>query len=158
MSVTNRQRFLNVSIAGFLAGVGFLIGCSKPETTLGPTLYPVTGTLLIDGEPAVGATVKFVPVEPSKYSSQADQRRSARVPAATVQSDGSFQASYDAIGDGAPEGVYKLLVFQLVPPPGGGLPIDRFQGRFLDERRPIASITVKSEPNDCGVIRLSSSR
>ncbi|OYP36089.1 hypothetical protein CGZ80_10115 [Rhodopirellula sp. MGV] len=67
---------------------------------------------------------------------------------------GAFQASYFGIGDGAPVGEYKVLVFMLETPPGGGLPVDRFQGRYLNEDHPVATLTVRPGENDCGTIEL----
>jgi len=66
----------------------------------------------------------------------------SRVPTAIVREDGSFQVSYFDQEDGAPVGEYQLLVVWMVPPPEGGLPRDRLQGKYLDPRRPVRTVTV----------------
>ncbi len=117
-------------------------------------LYPVFGKLLIDGQPAVGATIKFVPVgQDSKNNWIATSgHRSA---AATVQSDGTFQASYYDSNAGAPPGKHKLMILWLTASDGGGLPVDRLRGKYCDPKRFRYEIEVREQENPLGVIELS---
>jgi hypothetical protein len=73
------------------------IGRGGPERL---AVYPVSGTLLVAGEPAVGATIVLYPEDPSL---------SAR-PRATVEPDGSIVVTTYEFGDGAPAGEYKATV------------------------------------------------
>jgi hypothetical protein len=63
-------------------------------------VYPLTGTLVFQGEPAVGAAIVLHPQDPSL---------SAR-PRATVDPDGSFAVTTYEPGDGAPTGKYKVTI------------------------------------------------
>lgn len=105
--------------------------------------YPVHGRLLVDGKPAVGAMIKFLP-----------DKTGGRVPTALVREDGTFSASYYGSEDGAPAGEYKLLVAWMQVPPQGGLAQDRLQGRFLDASKPVRVITVAAAETNLEPIRL----
>ncbi|MGE5191630.1 MAG: BON domain-containing protein [Deltaproteobacteria bacterium] len=63
-------------------------------------VYPLTGKLLVDGQPAAGAAIVLHPQDPSL---------SAR-PRATVQEDGSIVVTTYEPGDGAPAGEYKATI------------------------------------------------
>ena len=115
-------------------------GCTSPEDTKEPT-YPARGQLFLDGAPAVGAMVKF-------YA----PGRQGRLPTAIVREDGSFAASFYGIEDGVPQGEYALLVLWMVPPPEGGLPQDRLEGRFSNPAHPVR--TVKLEPGGTNLGRI----
>jgi hypothetical protein len=95
-------RFSHMGIA---AGVLVLVwgavslgfGRGRPERL---AVYPVTGSLLVGGQPAAGATIVLHPQDPSL---------SAR-PRATVEPDGSIIVTTYEPGDGAPAGEYKATV------------------------------------------------
>jgi hypothetical protein len=83
-------------------------GCSRS----GPTLYPVRGTLLFEGQPARGATLVLHPL------GNADPK--AIKPRSFVERDGSFEVFTRAAGDGAPAGEYVVTVLgRMGPGPGG---------------------------------------
>ncbi|MFG0267521.1 MAG: hypothetical protein ACF8AM_20575 [Rhodopirellula sp. JB055] len=126
-------------------------GCTQPKE-LDVDLHPVHGKLTLDGQPAAGATIKFIPVK----GSHAPNNKYRRIPAASVGENGEFELSFDGIGDGAPLGEYKLVAFKLQAPEGGGLPFDHFRGKYLDENNPITTITIVEGDNDLGSIELSS--
>lgn len=111
-------------------------GCQQEQTTNQTPTYPVTGTLYVNGQPAIGAMVKFHA-----------PKTSGRMPAAIVREDGSFAASYYGTEDGAPAGEYQLLVLWMTPPPGGGLPVDRLKGRFADASRPVRRVMITEGEN-----------
>lgn len=125
----------------------FFLGCSnEPQPERIPT-YPVTGSLHIDGQPAAGTMIKFY-----------DPQNRGRMPAATVRADGTFSASFYTSEDGAPTGEYQLLVLWMTPPPGGGLPVDRLQGRFADPARSVRTINVIAGENRLEPIDLDSTK
>ncbi|TWU45111.1 hypothetical protein Q31b_02820 [Novipirellula aureliae] len=155
MKHTNHLQF-HVSLINAVAFAALIFpGCSESKP-IDVDLYPVVGTVLLDGQPAVGATLKFIPVDSDTGTADSSKPKYRRAPAATVDANGRFQASFDGIGDGAPLGTYKVVVFMLQTPEGGGFPTDRFGGKYLDESKPVAMITVTEGDNDCGVIELKS--
>jgi hypothetical protein len=137
------------------AGIALIVGCSPPSEN-NIALYPVYGKLLVDGQPAVGATIKFVPVAQDTRNDLATTtgQRSA---AAIVQEDGTFEASYYKSNDGAPPGKYKLMILWLTLPESGGLPVDRLHGKYCDPKRSRYEIQVRKQENSLGVIELSNS-
>ncbi len=80
-----------------LAGCALLIsGCGGPQH---PVTYPVTGKVLLKGQPVAGASVVFVP-----------QSGSERGATATSDADGSYKLTTYEHGDGARPGEYKIKV------------------------------------------------
>ena len=73
-------------------------GCGNP-----PGLYPVSGTVLHNGEPAAGAVVYFHREGTSATASPA-------IPFGIVQDDGRFNLTCDNQGNGCPPGKYAVLV------------------------------------------------
>ncbi len=72
-------------------------GCSEP-----PQLLPVSGTVLIDGEPLSGGTIRFVP-------------EGGRPASSTIMENGSYQLGFSSVGsvggvDGVPPGKYRIAV------------------------------------------------
>ncbi|MBL9166006.1 MAG: hypothetical protein JNL18_25010 [Planctomycetaceae bacterium] len=128
-----------VSLAWFLLG-----GCNEAPRPVRLPTFPVTGTLYVNGEPAVGAMVKFH-----------DPSRSGRTAAASVKDDGSFAASFYGVEDGVPAGEYRLLILWMAPPPGGGLPVDRLNGRFADPARPVRTVKIVQGETHLGPIDLT---
>ncbi len=123
-----------------------LVGCGEPKPTE-PALYPVHGSLFVDGKPAAGATVQLVPVGGSPAT---------LIPAAVVREDGTFSVSYHGKEDGVPPGEYGLRVFWLETPPGGGLPYDRLRGQFFTPGKPVTRVKVVVGVNQLDPIRLQS--
>lgn len=73
-----------------------LTGCSKTKSE---GIYPVRGTVLVDGEPAEYANVLFVPKDP-------DGQRASGV----VGEDGEFQLTTMREFDGAAPGEYLVTI------------------------------------------------
>ncbi len=71
-------------------------------------VFPLTGTLVIEGQPAAGAAIVLYPE---------DESISAR-PRASVGDDGTFAVTTYEPGDGAPPGEYKVTVEWRRPPDG----------------------------------------
>ena len=76
-------------------------GCGGSPDQL--PVIPVQGKVLLDGEPAAGAYVEFVP----RNSTEA--MRTMR-PVSSVDENGEFMLSTYAGGDGIPEGEYNVFV------------------------------------------------
>jgi hypothetical protein len=112
------------------------LGCGD-----GNGLYPVGGTVLFKGEPAVGATVTFL---------RKDADRRAESPAqGVVHEDGSFTLA-GPNGFGALPGEYVVLVEwkEGAGKSKGRAPAlsapDRLKRRYLDPNKPL--LTAKVEP------------
>lgn len=123
-----------------LIGLG---GCRPAPPPSGPTPLPVTGTILVDGKPAAGVTVRFVAVDAP----------GALPPAFVTGSDGRFTAAAPGSDVGVAAGTYRLVVYWLATPPGGGMPVDRLFGRYADPDR--SSLTVTIDPNTRDIRTLS---
>jgi hypothetical protein len=130
-----RLSLVAVSVACLVAGAG----CDSNG------LYPVRGKVLVDGEPAVGATVTFVrkgPHDPLKDPT----------PQGVVGEDGSFTLRGPG-GDGAPPGEYVVLVewkegagAQRGRAPALSAP-DRLKKKYLDPDKPLITATVEPKSN-----------
>lgn len=106
-----------------------VLGCGKDDGRV--KVYPVTGKVLVDGQPAEGVTVVF-------YPTAAELKGPGMpVPAGTTDGNGEFRLRSFDPNDGAPEGEYKVTVFWPAPLPPGVDPYDemyepqdRLQGRY----------------------------
>lgn len=87
------------SCFAILVSLLFLAGCSGSSIET----VPAKGKLTVNGQPAGGAKIIFVP---QNVAPEAAKER----PHATSQADGSFELSTIDPGDGAPIGDYKVLV------------------------------------------------
>jgi hypothetical protein len=103
--------------------------------------YPVSGKVLYNGEPAVGATVAFI------RKGAADQ-----ITQGVVLDDGTF-ALAGSEGEGAPPGDYIVLVEWKEGAgkvkgrsPGLNAP-DRLKRRYLDPNKPLLTATVEEKTN-----------
>lgn len=115
-------------------------GCSSAPQF--PKCYPVTGKVLIDGQPAVRATVAFHPQSP-----QADGKS---VGSSTFTDDnGEFKLTTFEAGDGAQPGEYAVTIVANFKVEGGqdvSVP-DLLQGRYADAKTTPLAVVVKEEPN-----------
>jgi hypothetical protein len=98
MCQSTRLALPRVTLAVLLLSLACLVGCGGGK---GPTLYPVTGKVLVNGKPAHNATVVF---HPTAGGAEAVK------PHATVGADGTFSLTSFATGDGAPAGEYRVTV------------------------------------------------
>jgi len=97
-------------------------------------VHPVSGKLLVDGEPAEGAVIVLHPTSPPE--------KEVHKPAARVEADGTFQVTtYDA-GDGAPTGDYVITVTWGEPPSP-----DRLGGKYRDPEKSQLRVTVTEGEN-----------
>ena len=118
-------------------------GCGKPNG-----LYPVQGTVLYKGEPAVGATVNFV--------HHGSGRTGEHCTEGVVQKDGSFSLTTEQIGAGAVPGDYDVFIEWRDGPPvltklrgrkPDNRPLDRLHGQYADPKKPRLHVEVKAEAN-----------
>ena len=119
------------------------LACSSCGNSSGA--YPVTGKVMFNGEPAVGATVTFVrkgSPDPLKEPT----------PQGVVGDDGSFTLSGPG-GDGARPGEYVVLIewkegagAKRGRAPALSAP-DRFKKKYLDPDKPLLTATVEAKSN-----------
>ena len=146
-----------LSLLGALA-IGIICGCSddgRLET------YPVQGQVLINGEPADGCTVRFVPVDPNLQGEI--------LPGGKTDEDGRFQLTTYESDDGAPAGEYDVtLLWAATKWPGrkaqmGADPVpptgpDLLMGQFGSPQKSTLTATVSEEPNELAPFKLDDVR
>jgi hypothetical protein len=124
-------------------------GCQK--TPLGdrqPT-FPVTGQVIIDGEPAGKVLVKAHP------RGKLDEAHPI-FPQAITDDQGRFSLFTYDVGDGVPNGDYALtLVWGRVNGARYSGP-DKLRGRYADPQRPVMTFQVAGQPLSLGEITKSS--
>lgn len=107
-----------------------------------PVCYPVTGKVLVDGQPAVRASIAFHPLAPS-----ADGKSYG---ASTFTDDqGAFRLTTFEAGDGAPPGDYRVtIVANFAVQDGQDVPVpDLLGGRYSDAAASELKVTVREGDN-----------
>jgi len=132
-------------------------GCGPDHGRLEP--HPVSGQVLINGEPAAACTVVFVPVDPDL--------KGQVMPGGNTLEDGSFQLTTHETGDGAPVGEYGVTLHWAaktwptmeaemrrdgdpVKPVGP----DRLQGAFSSPDKSGVTVTIEAGENNLPPFRL----
>lgn len=113
-------------------------GCSSGESR--PEVYPATGRLTINEQPAAGALISLHPVDGQDFDARGSR------PWATVQADGSFALSTYGEADGAPVGEYAVSVIW-AEDPNAVDPGDRLGGRFANPRQSQWRVQIGEGPN-----------
>jgi hypothetical protein len=121
----------------------FAIACCSCGKSSG--IYPVTGKVLVNGQPAVGASVIFIRKE------SADPFKEP-TPQGIVGEDGSFTLR-GPTGDGAAPGEY-IVMLEWKEGAGnakGRSPAlnapDRLKKKYLDSNNPMLTARVEAKPN-----------
>ncbi len=111
-------------------------------------VYPVSGNVYVNGQPAAGAKVECYAVN--------DPTLLPLRPHAITGKDGSFKLTTYKTGDGAPAGTYALTVKWPAPPKSGSDAEgpDRLKGRYADPKRPARQFEVRPGDNDLETIEL----
>ena len=116
------------------------LGCGAEGD--GVKVYPVSGKVLVNGQPAEGATVTF-------YSTN-DELREHKLPppTATVDANGEFRLSSYEPDDGAPVGEFQVTVVWPEPVPPNAVGVfdqkDRLRGRYANPQ--ISKLTARVDP------------
>jgi len=134
MSVwTSSQPFLPALLAILIAS-----GCSSSEQR--PPLYPVTGILTINDQPADGAIIVLHPADGKDF----DTRQTR--PRATVYPDGTFYVTTYQDADGAPAGDYHLAILWFDDPESSST-WDQLSGQFADPTKSQLKLSVQEGDN-----------
>ena len=128
------------------------ISCSRPKGKVVKDkvpLSPVTGTVIIDSEPAQNVMVDCVPL-----TAIAETRPQFGTSFRGVTAhDGTFSMSTYSRGDGIPYGEYAILCRRLEQRPSGEF--DLLGGQYSDVQKPLMKIkVVEGEDLDLGEITL----
>jgi hypothetical protein len=111
----------------------------------GPTLYPVSGKVYFNDQPAEGATVVLHPADAG-----------AAKPSGTAGADGSFTLRTYPHGEGAPAGDYSVIV-TWYPPNSREQenPKNRLPARYADPAQSGLKATVKAGPTTLEPFKLT---
>jgi hypothetical protein len=135
-------------VATLFAASGFLtlVGCGDGRIAL----YPVTGTVMVDGQPAEEAQVIFCPIE-----GEASEELARLRPMGRTDASGKYQLFTFDFNDGAPAGNYKVMVRWDGPSPAAGdregrgpKPMDRLRGRYFNPEASGLTASVKEEATE----------
>jgi hypothetical protein len=141
---------MSVAVAGCVA----LAGCGSGQFAT----YPVTGTVLVDGQPADGAMVIFVPTS-------TDPKAERKRPFGIADAQGRFGLTTSEPGDGAAAGEYKVLVQWPAPRHEsndqrggrrGASGPDRLQGRYFNLEKAALTATVEEQATELPPFELRS--
>jgi hypothetical protein len=133
---------LSITVAVLAAGCG--------ASSEGPPTYPVSGKLLVDGQPAEGAQVILHPADGRDF----DQRGSR--PTGRVTDDGTFHVTTYELNDGAPAGRYVVTVYWAQDPDSLEPSPDRLKQRFLDPQKSDLHVEVTGSATEIPPIELHS--
>jgi hypothetical protein len=143
------------SAARFALGALALVSGSCGNRT---GLYPVSGRVTYNGEPAQGAVVFLV-----RSLGDLEDKRSPlnrQMLMGVVQPDGSFTIDCGVLGKGAPPGDYSVLIkwaydHRLGRAPPAVARKDRLDGRFADPGHARLRAVIKAESNQLPPFELS---
>ncbi|MAT69068.1 MAG: hypothetical protein CMJ58_06035 [Planctomycetaceae bacterium] len=137
--------------AGCVVLLATAAGCSDGRVPV----YPVTGTVLVDGRPAVGAEVIC-------YARNEELKRSGvPIPTGVVDDSGEFVLDSYGQGDGAPAGEYDLSVIWNVTvvdsdDPESRVERDQLAGRYEDPKSSGLNRVVNGGPTTWETLELRS--
>lgn len=114
------------------------VGCGGSEER--PELQPAQGKLLINGEPAEGATVIFHPASGTDFDARGTR------PKGTVGGDGTFQVTSYQANDGIPTGDYQVGIIWLGDPESDSA-WDKLGGRLADPKQTGLTVSVVEGEN-----------
>jgi hypothetical protein len=130
-------------------------GCSQPKAGR-LELFPATGQVLFQGEPAEGVLVVLNPADGTPAAG------AGLAPSGTTDADGVFVIFTYPDFEGAPEGKYRMTLQWLQPakatangPPAGFAPlVDRFAGRYRDPGTSPWAVTIMQEDNEIDSVHI----
>lgn len=125
-----------------------MVGCSNKT----PTLYPVSGKVLINGSPMEKVTIVF------HRESENDFDRTQMKPTAETKEDGSFIMSTNFPGDGVAKGTYRVTFLKEQKGKGeedrAGT-TDALGGKYLLKEKSKIIVTIKEGPNALETFQLN---
>lgn len=131
------------AVFGFLICCLVVAGCGGGRLPL----YTVSGTVLVDGEPAAGAVVYFVP---KNVEDELGQRQR---PVGVADDEGGFRLTTFTRHDGAAPGEYGVLIQW--PADGESNGGDRLGGKYFRSDDVKLQVTVEPRSNRLDPFELS---
>ncbi|WP_166827788.1 hypothetical protein [Thalassoroseus pseudoceratinae] len=123
-----------------LVFVGLLLsGCSSKPSYQEADVYPVSGSVSVNGKPAAGVIVVFHPQTDTGMTK-------GNKPYTTTGEDGTFQVTTYVTGDGAPAGEYIVTLIWPVNPRGPSP--DRLKGRYAKPEQSEIKVTIQEGENN----------
>jgi hypothetical protein len=128
--MTHFMKTKDLALTLALFTLALVCGCGSSNAV---TCYPVTGRVMVNGQPATGAVVVFHPVDSSEMLQ-------ALRPYGTVDSAGVYTLNCYSQGDGAPAGEYLVTIAWEVDssgaesddPEASAIVPDRLRGKYSD--------------------------
>jgi hypothetical protein len=147
------HRIRSVAGGAWILGLFAVAGCGEGKIPL----YPVTGKVLVDGQPAAGAMVIFCPIEGSEELMR-------ERPLGIAGADGTFLLTTFLKDDGAPAGQYKVIAQWTTNSTSadprragrGGGGVDRLRGKYFNLDRTPFTATIEEGTNELAPFELSS--
>jgi hypothetical protein len=132
-----RRSLLFLGIASWVVAAS---GCGDDGDRI--QVYPVEGKVLVNGQPAQGATVALYPTS----SALAEARLPP--PTGTVDANGEFRLTSYESNDGAPAGEFQVTIVWPEPPPPNPVGVfeqkDRLRGRYANPQTSKLTATVEA--------------
>jgi len=132
--ITRPWLFLSLLVLAPLAAVG----CSEQSDR--EPVYPVSGIVMSEGKPSVGALVIFHPAEGSEDFAHAAYAR--------ADEQGVYRLSTFDAYDGAHAGEYVVTISWPIMTEDGEYGPDQLKGRYANPKSSSIHVTVKPEPNE----------
>jgi hypothetical protein len=119
------QSLLQVLVVPLAASSLWLAGCSSEPTN--PNLVPVAGTVTLDKQPLVDASITFIPL-----GTTAGQGGTGR-----TGPDGKYELMHFREGNGVDPGEYMVVVSKMVQRDGSPIPAGTLSAAEMDIREMI---------------------
>ncbi len=116
----------------------------------GNGLYPVSGKVTCNGQPADGATVFFFPHGSAKLNDP--------IVMGIVRQDATFELVCGSLGKGAPPGDYDVVIEWRQRPSRNNsqrIAPDKLAGRYADPKHPALHATVEAGTNELAPFELT---
>jgi hypothetical protein len=145
IKLTVTDRAFSPSSRAVLLAVAMLAGCGDRDDQM--TVYPVRGSVTVDGKPAEGAQITLFALDEKLRGPESP------LPTGRVDAEGNFIITSYEFGDGAPPGEYKVGVVWLeVIKPAGDLgqeeTRDRLKEKYADPSSSTLTATVTEGTNN----------
>lgn len=122
-----------------LIAIGFMFsGCNSRPSYQEADVFPVSGSVSVDGKPAAGVVIVFHPQTDTGMTK-------GNKPFTTSGEDGTFEVTTYTTGDGAPIGEY--IVTFIWPENPRGPSQDRLKGRYAKPELSQITVTVQEGEN-----------
>ncbi len=120
-----------------------LVGCGDDDR---PELFPLTGTVAVNGQPAHGAIVTL--------HSEKSQPLGTPKPFGRADAEGRFQLTTFETSDGVPAGDYRVTVIWPENPQARGPSPDRLSGRYASQESSPLTVAVSEGMTELPALEL----